>query len=107
MKQISSSAPITETYLCKWLGSAMPGSKLQYHRGVLALDCARESQLEQRERAELARVASRASWAAERGLVHLVQRRHGPDDYSYFVVMRPRPVARAAPSFQQLVGAGS
>lgn len=40
---------------------------------------------------ELNRVARRAWWAAEQGLVHLVQRRNGPDDFSYLAIARPRP----------------
>jgi hypothetical protein len=30
-------------------------------------------------------------WAAEQGLVHLVQHRHGPVDYSYLTIARPWP----------------
>jgi hypothetical protein len=41
------------------------------------------SRLPEPDRAELRRVASRALWAADRGIADLVQRRHGPDDYSY------------------------
>jgi hypothetical protein len=45
------------------------------------------------------RLARRAWWAAEQGLVHLVQRRNGPDDFSYLAVARlhgpeiPQPVS--------------
>jgi hypothetical protein len=49
------------------------------------------TRLAERERAELARVARRAWWAAERGLIHLVQRRHRSDDYSYLAIARPKP----------------
>lgn len=42
-------------------------------------------------------MARRAFLASETGLVHLVQRRHGPEDYSYLAVARPKPRhARAA-----------
>ena len=38
------------------------------------------------ERKSLVAVARRAIQAAEDGLVHLVQRRHGPGDYSYLAI---------------------
>jgi hypothetical protein len=84
--------PLTEIELCRWVGQAAPGDILEYYRGFLALDIARQStHLPERERAELARVARRAWWAAERGLIHLVQRRHRSGDYSYLAIARPKP----------------
>ena len=38
----------------------------------------------------LAQLGIRAHDLAERGLVHLVQLRHGAEDYSYFAIARPR-----------------
>ena len=85
--------PINEMEFCGWIGQAAPGDILEYHRGFLALDIAAHgSGLSERERAELSRVARRAWWLAERGLVHLVQRRHKSDDYSYLAVARARRV---------------
>ncbi|MDB5407743.1 MAG: hypothetical protein JWL84_2655 [Rhodospirillales bacterium] len=85
---------ITEIDLCGWLGAAAPGDRLTYHRGFLALDCAPTSgRLPTRERVELLRTARRAMFAAENGLAHLMQRRHGADDYSYLIEVRPRPRA--------------
>lgn len=82
---------LNEPELCAWLGQATPGEVLEYHRGFLALDrYPFMSRLSDRERAELIRLSKRAFWAAEQGLAHLVQHRHGPDDYSYLVVARPR-----------------
>jgi hypothetical protein len=52
--------------------------------------------LSKKDREELARLSARAHWAAERGLVHLLQRRHGECDYSYLIVARPRPKAVSA-----------
>ena len=84
--------PVTEFDLCGWVGQAAPGDMLEYHRGFLALDTTPQgTRLAERDRAELARVARRAWWAAERGLIHLVQRRHGSDDYSYLAIARPKP----------------
>ncbi|MBF0562272.1 MAG: hypothetical protein HQL37_09680 [Alphaproteobacteria bacterium] len=83
--------PITETSLCAWLGQAAPGDTLTYHRGALAHDrTSYASRIPEAERIELVRTSRRALWAFGRGLVHLVQRRHGEDDYSYILVARPR-----------------
>jgi len=93
--------PLTEAELCGWLGSALPGERLVYHRGHLALDGSPSARrLGERERAALLRLAGRARGLAEQGLAHLVQERHGPDDYSYILVARPKPRARRALSAQ-------
>jgi hypothetical protein len=39
----------------------------------------------------LAKMANRAWRLAEAGLAHLVQRRHGFEDYEYVLIARPRP----------------
>jgi hypothetical protein len=83
---------VTEKRLCIWLGQAMPGDVRRYHRGALALDLhAHSGRLSDEARRELAKLAGRATWASERGLVHLVQRRFGIDDYDYLVVACHRP----------------
>jgi hypothetical protein len=98
-----SRAPLTEIDLAAWIGQAAPGDILEYHRGFLALDTfSLGSPLGDRDRKELSRVASRAMWAAEQGLVHLVQRRNGPDDFSYLAIARPKP-KRAAASLSALI----
>jgi DNA-directed RNA polymerase specialized sigma24 family protein len=82
---------LSEIDLCGWLGQAEPGDMLDYYRGFLVVDAIPHgSRLPERDRAELGRIARRALWASERGLAHLIQRRHGPDDYSYIIVARPR-----------------
>jgi len=82
---------ITDASLCGWLGQAAPGDRLVYHRGSLPHDrTPLTSRVPEANRIELGRTARRALWAFERGLVHLVQRRHGVDDYSYIMVARPR-----------------
>ena len=46
--------------------------------------------------AGLERLAARARWAADKGCVHLIQERLGPDTYSYVAIARPRaPGARS------------
>jgi hypothetical protein len=83
---------LREADLCAWLGAALPGDSLVYHRGFLAVDCDYAiSHLSKPERTRLTLVARRARLAEERGLVHLIQRRHGPDDYDYLIVARRRP----------------
>lgn len=81
------SNPITESDLCRWIGNALPGDRIAYHRGFLCRDCA---ELANGKRVELARLAKRARDVADRGLAHLVQQRHGQDDYSYWLVARAR-----------------
>jgi len=90
--------PLNEIDLCGWVGQAAPGDILEYHRGFLALDTMPQgTRLAERDRAELARVARRAWWAAECGLIHLVQRRHRTNDYSYLAIARPKPRRAAVP----------
>ncbi|MDK9720419.1 MAG: hypothetical protein OEL53_04460 [Rhodospirillales bacterium] len=94
---------IDESGLCSWLGKADPGEALEYHRGFLAIDIYRDAgRVPETIRRELGRVARRAGWAAEQGLVHLVQRRHGADDYSYLLIARPRPRGQRV-SLQELL----
>jgi hypothetical protein len=89
---------LTEIELCGWLGQALPGDVIEYHRGFLAIDCIPQGgRLTERDRSELVRVGRRALWAADRGIAYLIQRRHGPDDYSYLVIARPRPDSPSQP----------
>jgi hypothetical protein len=65
-----------------WLDQAPPGQAVVYHRGFLAVDrhgsaCG-----------DLHHLANRALWAAEHGLVDLVQRRSGPEHWNYLAVAR-------------------
>jgi hypothetical protein len=89
---IATVSKVTEAELCRWVGTALPGHRLVYHRGVLCRD--RETTapgLNDREANELRRVARRALSLAKDGFAHLVQHRHGPDDYSYLLIARPKP----------------
>lgn len=82
---------ISEIELCAWVAQAAPGAVLEYHRGYLALDRTGFGHLGNTPaRAALGLLGARAHDLAERGLVHLVQQRHGPEDYSYFAVARAR-----------------
>ena len=85
-------APISEVELCAWVAQAAAGEVLEYHRGFLGLDrsaCGRSMSVE--SRAVLSRTSNRAWQLAEQSLVHLVQRRLGPDSFSYIAIARPRP----------------
>ena len=74
-----------------WLQTALPGSLIEYHRGHLCVDRAPKlSASDNQTQTELNHLANHAMGAAERGLVHLVQRRHGPADFSYLAI-KSRP----------------
>jgi hypothetical protein len=97
--QLVQPTSVSEDAFCRWVGSAAPGEKLAYHRGHLALDCeVPPGVAADRTRSQLRRVARRARMAAEMGLVHLVQRRNGPGDFTYIAIARcrPRPFERAS-----------
>ena len=82
---------LSEIELCAWIAQAEPGAVLEYHRGYLALDRTPFGRFaDTLARAALGLLGSRAHDLAERGLVHLVQHRHGTEDYSYFAVARAR-----------------
>ena len=82
---------ITEIDFCAWLGQAESGEVLEYHRGFLGVDLTPfGNPMSSKARAELARTGARAYDLAERGFVHLVQRRVGPDTFAYLAIARPR-----------------
>jgi hypothetical protein len=84
--------PLTEIEFCAWVAQALPGDRLEYHRGFLTLDrCQGLSNLTSEERKRLTWLGARAFWAAEQGLVHLVQERTGPDRFAYIAVARRKP----------------
>jgi hypothetical protein len=77
---------------CGWLGQAEPGDVISYHRGFLVLDrVPSKKDLPDVRSAELDLLAKCAMRAAERDLVHLVQRRNASLDFSYLAIARPRP----------------
>ena len=95
--------PFTDVEFCAWIGQAVPGDRLEYHRGFLGIDTtAVISTLPEPERRQLADLGQAALGAFEKGLVHLVQERVGPDRFAYIAVARPRPKS-AAPSLSALL----
>ena len=89
-----------EATLCDWIAHAVPGATTIYYRGHLAFDRLPSTEVfAERERTRLVAVAKRALQAAEDGLIHLVQRRHGPQDYSYIAIKaRSRLSGRVIPA---------
>ena len=80
----------------RWLERARTGEQLEYHRGLLTRDRSPASELAEDDRRALAEIADAVFRAAEGGQVHLVQRRHGPFDFSYLVIRAGRVAAAAA-----------
>lgn len=95
--------PLTDIEFCGWIGQAVPGDRLEYHRGFLGIDTtAVISTLPEPERRRLGALASAAHRAFEAALVHLVQVRVGPDRFAYLAITRTKP--RHAPiPFSQLI----
>jgi len=80
-----------ELLLSAWVAEAAPGDVIEYHRGFLGLDRTGHGRpMSMEDRAALSRMSNRAFDLAEQGLVHLIQRRLGPDAFSYLAVARPR-----------------
>jgi hypothetical protein len=90
-------APLTEIQFCAWVAQSVPGDRLEYHRGFLVLDTfPTAARLSDERRKALTRLGFRAFWAAENGLVHLVQERVAPDQFAYIAIARPKPKAAEA-----------
>jgi hypothetical protein len=84
--------PITEIEFCAWVAQAVPGDRMQYHRGFLAHDAfPMRAEIANKDRTELRKLADRSFWAAEVGLVHLVQQRIDTDLFAYIAIARPKP----------------
>ncbi|PHQ98006.1 MAG: hypothetical protein COB39_09465 [Marinosulfonomonas sp.] len=89
---IQADPSVTEIEFCAWVAQALPGDRLEYHRGFLVLDTFPVfSSLEAEAREALRKLADRTFHVAEQGLVHLVQERVGPDCFAYIAVARPKP----------------
>ncbi len=81
-----------EVNFCSWLAQAEPGDSLEYHRGFLCLDRGGfESARDNKNDHAIDQLADRAFDLAKRGFLHLIQRRLGPDTFSYIAIARPTP----------------
>ena len=78
---------LARTGYCPWF---------EYHRGLLTWDRSPASGLAEGDRHALSRIADAVFQAAEQGQVHLVQRRHGPFEFSYLAIKSVRAAARRA-----------
>ena len=82
---------ISEEQFCDWIADALPGQRLEYHRGLLGCDRMPSAKaLPEPDRLSLVALAKRALQLAEGGRVLLVQRRHGDGDYSYTAIKTRR-----------------
>ena len=79
--------PLSLCDLERFLSTAKAGDMIIYHRGYLALDRGAGSKLGDNAGEELDHIAAALMAMAEAGRVHLIQRRHGPFDYTYLAVM--------------------
>ena len=77
-----------------WLARTGSCQWFEYHRGLLIWDRSPESKLSDADRRRLAKIADAVFQAADQGQVHLVQRRHGPFDFSYLAIKSVRPATR-------------
>ena len=88
---------LTDVELFAWIAQAEAGARLEYHRGFLGIDVTPAiSLLPRPARHQLADLAEAALSAFEKGLVHLVQERVGPNCFAYIAIARRRPKAAAA-----------
>jgi hypothetical protein len=79
-----------------WLARNGACPWFEYHRGVLICDRSPGSKLSDADRRRLAKIADAVFQAAEKGQVHLVQRRRGPFDFSYLAIKSVRAATRRA-----------
>ena len=96
---------MSDIVFCTWVGQALPGDQVEYHRGFLGIDTSSDtSGLPEQDRRRLLGLARAARSAFDAGLVHLVQERLGPDRFAYLAVVRQKP--RKTPvEFLRLVAA--
>jgi hypothetical protein len=100
--------PLSPAAFFAWLERAEPGQRLAYHRGFLARDRSPTSKLAEADRRTVAEIAEAVFRAAGHGRVHLVQRRHGPFDFSYLAIKAGRVAtapAGAVPPVEQALAA--
>lgn len=88
---------LSDVELYAWISQAEAGARLEYHTGFLGIDVTPVVSLfPEPERRRLTDLAQAALAAFEKGLVHLVQERVGPDRFAYIAIARPRPKAVTA-----------
>ena len=79
-----------------WLAKASAGDRVAYFVGFLAVGTGPDGQrLPAADHHKALHEARMARVAAERGLIHLLQRRLGENCFEYFAVARPRQAERS------------
>lgn len=71
--------------LTTWFARAKPGDSVEYWRGFICRDISKDHCPDYKT------ARARKTWTmelADAGMAHLVQKRHGTGDYSYFVVKK-------------------
>jgi hypothetical protein len=90
--EIGLSPVLSETEFCDRIADAVPSEAVTYHVGMLARDRYWPlSKLPEDQRIALGAIANRALKLFEAGRVHLVQRRVGPDRFTYLAIVRSQP----------------
>lgn len=85
--QRSEHAAVPAALFRAWVARAKPSERLEYFRGLLALDRVKgTSSLREADRRKLTAVADHALALAGQGTLHLLQERHGHADCSYWAV---------------------
>ena len=74
-----------------WLRAARPGSLIEYHRGLLSVD-----------RLQKPHTPNNEARAFEQGFVRLVQKHHGPEDFSYLAIKARPPAKRRRAAYPPL-----
>ncbi|MCB8836165.1 hypothetical protein [Aurantimonas sp. VKM B-3413] len=88
----------TDLEFCVWIGQASPGEQFEYHAGFLSVDAAAVmSRLQETDRRRLSALAAATRRASDAKLVHLVQRRLGPNRFAYVAIARPKPRTNPIP----------
>ncbi len=89
---------LDEVQFCAWVAQGKPGDTLAYHQGFLAVDLGPLSRtLPEAQRTVLNRMSARAQNLAQRGFLHLVQRRLASDQFLYLAIVRPRASTAPVP----------
>ena len=89
---ISQPDAISEIKFCAWVAQAEPGELLEYHRGSLSLDRGYpEQKNKDPNQVQIDEMSARVFCLAERGFLHLLQKRIGDACFSYLAIVRPCP----------------
>ena len=87
--------PITAATLPQIIARARPGTRIEYYRGQLAIECDPfNKRLPRQRKEELCNIRKTLQILWERRRVHLVQRPLGLGVYAYIAIVRPEDAVR-------------